>query len=416
MKKFKNGYAIIIGTGSDENIIKTVNDAEGLYEVLIDEKRAAYPSEQVQLLVKEQATKEGIVEAFKKLKIQTEGNKRASVIIFYAGHGEVGDGDGYYMIPHNFDEDNEETRFYGHEFHDLVDDLTFGKLTVFIDCCHAAGISYPVEELGADDLEKQKKAQGKLVSILSKGKGKVIVASSQEFQKSYILKGKDYTVFGECLLEVLSGETVRTEYVTILDVLKYLMNEVPKRLKGYDGISQQPFINEIENLNQDYILCRNPNFDKKELIMDYKVMETNQLNHILGERQKMSRNLISAIDNEEKSLKESNYPLEYINSRWTYQNSKLDISLIKKAIDWKKERQNYRSDIIIRRIESKRKQLDIQDKIIDDLETGIQINTDTPSVSKMEINLEMQRKKRDGIQHEFDRLNKELDLFFEKNT
>lgn len=99
---FENGYALLIGVGSD--LPATVNDATALKDLLTDKSIAAFNPDKVHLLTESKATKEGILEALKQLKEQVGDNKEASIIISYAGHGyfySENGGNIYYLQPNN---------------------------------------------------------------------------------------------------------------------------------------------------------------------------------------------------------------------------------------------------------------------------------------------------------------------------
>ena len=57
--RFAHGYALLIGVGDD--LPMTVNDAQGLSDVLADHTRCAYPTDQVRVLTGKRATREGML-------------------------------------------------------------------------------------------------------------------------------------------------------------------------------------------------------------------------------------------------------------------------------------------------------------------------------------------------------------------
>lgn len=56
---FSNGYAIFIGVGDDLPV--AAKDAQALYDLFIHPGRAAYPPEQVKLLIEKDATRDSIL-------------------------------------------------------------------------------------------------------------------------------------------------------------------------------------------------------------------------------------------------------------------------------------------------------------------------------------------------------------------
>ncbi len=287
---FDNGYALIIGTGSDPKIINTANDAEALYQVLTDPNRSAYKPEHVHLLVKEQSTKEGILKAFERLDQQLKATFGATVVIFFAGHGGVytvdKDGersDAYYLLPYGFIDNDHTTKISGQHFSELVEGLNYQKLMVMLDCCHAAGMP---TGLGDESFHSSNK---ELIHMLEQGGGKVIVSSSRSDEKSYIFPDSDYSVFGEVLLDALAGKNSKKEYVKLFDVLDHILHEVPNKMKEFPNFPQHPLINKIENLDQNFAICLNPSFEEEKLkyqpkqVLDATLSEVNKKVGSLGQ-------------------------------------------------------------------------------------------------------------------------------------
>src|SRR5437868_3262273 len=90
---FEDGYALLIGVGYciDErfSLPGTVNDAQGLKQVLTDSDRCGYPSDHVSLVVNNlpgimAATKRGILNGLRWLEEHT--TPASTVIIYFSGH------------------------------------------------------------------------------------------------------------------------------------------------------------------------------------------------------------------------------------------------------------------------------------------------------------------------------------------
>ncbi|HDN25565.1 MAG TPA: caspase family protein [Thioploca sp.] len=80
---FTKGHALIVGVGAD--LPGTVNDAEGLANILKDEGRCAYLPKQVHLLTDEKANRDSVLTALDELAQSTDDE--SAVIIYYSGHG-----------------------------------------------------------------------------------------------------------------------------------------------------------------------------------------------------------------------------------------------------------------------------------------------------------------------------------------
>lgn len=281
MEKFTNGYALIIGVGRD--LPATVKDAQAIYDVLTDEKRAGYPASQVQLLTGQAATKQGILTALETLHQNVAGNEQATVVIYYSGHGGELDepwngGLTYYLLPYDYDtQDYATTCIPAKEFVEKVDGLNAGKLVLLLDCCHAGGF----KKAGRGD-DKFRQTPKQLVNELDKGSGRVIVASSQAEQLSYI--GKQYSIFTECLLEAFQGKNTpkQEEYVSINQLIDFVGKEVPQRAKAMYNEQQVPItrmeashfsICKNEAAKTNSIMKIDQNFELESLQKRYKTLQ-----------------------------------------------------------------------------------------------------------------------------------------------
>jgi hypothetical protein len=80
---FKSGYALTIGVGAD--LPNTVDDAQGLTDILKDEGRCAYPAEQVHTRTGENATRKAILTALDQLAQSTD--PQSTAVVYFSGHG-----------------------------------------------------------------------------------------------------------------------------------------------------------------------------------------------------------------------------------------------------------------------------------------------------------------------------------------
>jgi hypothetical protein len=99
---FPSGHALIVGVGVD--LPNTVDDAQGLAEILRDPERCAYPAEQVELLVSESAKRSDILAGLDRLAQRSDEN--STVIIYFSGHGyhvNSSIGKAYYLMPFGYE-------------------------------------------------------------------------------------------------------------------------------------------------------------------------------------------------------------------------------------------------------------------------------------------------------------------------
>lgn len=242
-----NGYGLLIGVGDDLPV--TVDDATGLYNILTNPKRAAYPPENVQLLTENDTNRQGILNCLDKLIKQSKAKSIDTAIVYYSGHGGK-IGNEYYLAP--FDRNTsrpKETLVSGKEFSDKINSIKANKLIVILDCCRAGGI--PISKDAKSFFESNPPQD--LLDKLSRGSGKVIITSSHESENSLALRGRPYSAFTECLIDALSGKGTKyyDGYAKILDIISYLFREVPKQTKN----RQHPFLNNATNLSENFAVC-----------------------------------------------------------------------------------------------------------------------------------------------------------------
>lgn len=250
-KTFDNGHALIIGVGADLPV--TISDATALRNVLIAPNRAAYPSDQVELLTEAKANRQEILQAFDRLIERANRTSDATVIIYYSGHGgrivSNGKPKDYYLVPYGYNPRNRpETAISGGEFTSKIEAIDTKRLIVMLDCCHAGGVPSVKDD---EEVFVKSPIPPDLFKMLDHGSGRVIIASSREDEKSYT--GNPYSAFTACLLEALSGRGafVKDGYARILDVIVYLFNQVPQRTSD----SQHPFVKKVLDLSDNYPLC-----------------------------------------------------------------------------------------------------------------------------------------------------------------
>lgn len=233
---FSQGHACIVGVGGD--LPNTVDDAVGLGNILKDPERCAYPPDQVYLLTKERANRDGIISALDQLAKSTTPD--STVIVYFSGHGyQVNSpiGEAYYLMPFGYDQTKlNKTAISGAEFITKLQSISAKKLLVLLDCCHAGGLG-DTSKLGyeAEKAPLPPEAQ----ALFNQGKGRVIIASSQANEKS--LAGRPYSKFTRALIEALAGKGVSQKdgYVRVADLAMYAREVVPRRTSD----RQHPILN-----------------------------------------------------------------------------------------------------------------------------------------------------------------------------
>jgi len=254
---FSNGYALIIGVGFDLPV--TVKDATALHDVLVDPGRAAYPKHQVEILIEAEANRAEIIAAFDRLIENVNRNPNATVIVYFSGHGgqikQLNGKSEYFLLTHDYVSGQSNQGISGDEFTQKIQAINSRKLVVLLDCCHAAGMP-AIKDL--EDKFIKSPVPPSLLQALDTGRGRVVIASSREDEKSYT--GDPYSIFTNCLLEALAGKATRNQdgFARILDIVTYLIEQVPLKTSDsskYRSGQQHPFVNNISNLDENFALC-----------------------------------------------------------------------------------------------------------------------------------------------------------------
>lgn len=233
-----DSHAVVIGVGAD--LPSTIRDAEGLAAILTDKERCAYPARQVHLLTSKKATRDRILTVLDELS-RSVGSE-SSVVVYFSGHGyrvtQAG-ATSYYLMPYEYNTVKlEETAISGAEFTDRLHALRAKKLLLLLDCCHAGGVgvakSPQGEVVGPPPASEVSKAvmPEEARTLLARGGGRVIIASSMETEVSYA--GEPYSAFTAALIEALCGRgvAVKDGYVRVSDLVRYTAEVVPGRTQG----------------------------------------------------------------------------------------------------------------------------------------------------------------------------------------
>jgi len=265
MEKLDNSFALLIGIKDPK--LPSVRDATDIRNVLINNAR--YLPENVFLVTNERATKKGVLSAFKTLKDKT--NVDSKVFLYYSGHGKAYTDGTFYLEVEGFDKDKpDSTGIIAGELKEKLNDIVAERLIFFIDSCFAQGMTKGSdlkntgEKLDALEKEieqnqdKHSEAPEGLVHDLDDEEGMAIISSCKDDQKSLYFQGDRNSLFTNYLLKVLKGENKTrfdSEYVKVLDVVSYLIEEIPKDA-ARDNLKQNPFVN--LQIDKNFELSRVP--------------------------------------------------------------------------------------------------------------------------------------------------------------
>lgn len=237
MDKPLDAYALIVGIAAYEDIPglpdAVTRDARDLHALLIDPQTCAYPESNVELLLNERATRSRIMEALEHLSAHSQA--ASTVLIYISSHGgriSTGPGAGEYLLPTNVKLGtgwhgiglDPATAISDAQLTAALAAIRAQKLVVIFDCCHSGGIGH-VKDSG--ELILKSGFSDEYLQSLAAGRGRVILASSRNTEKSWILPGGEHSLFTEHLLAGLRGGcTGHDGLIRIFDLFEYLQPRV----------------------------------------------------------------------------------------------------------------------------------------------------------------------------------------------
>ncbi len=245
-QNFTQGHAVVIGVGADLPV--TIDDAQGMANLLRDPTRCAYPPAQVQLLTGENARRSHILAALARLAEQTRANPNSTAVVYFSGHGM--ETPGYYLMPFGYNmADLDNTAISGETFTERLRAIQAKKLLVLLDCCHAGG---QAEAKALPGVKSPLPASA--AAELGRSRGRVVIASSRKDEVSRT--GKPYSVFTAVLLEALAGYGAfeHDGYARVLDTMLWLGRKVPERTKD----RQHPIV-KVSGLEDNFALAYSEN-------------------------------------------------------------------------------------------------------------------------------------------------------------
>jgi hypothetical protein len=153
---FTFGHALLIGVSVYQTAYlnvpggTTAQDARALAHLLRDPQRAAYPEEQVRVLLDAAATRARILAELDALAQRLAGAPGSTALIFFAGHGTPC-GASYALLPHDANPVHlAATAVTAELFHRAVAQVRAQarRLVVLLNCCHAGGVGDAVLDAG----------------------------------------------------------------------------------------------------------------------------------------------------------------------------------------------------------------------------------------------------------------------------
>ncbi|MDJ1185663.1 caspase family protein [Roseofilum casamattae] len=255
-KGFQNGYALLIGVGECQDtqlsLPGTVKDTKAIYKALINPKICGYPNNEdhIRILTNETATRDRIIEGLQWLQKIAKENSKATILIYYSGHGWIQkEEDCYYLLPHNTQLDNpSKTALAGEEFIEALEKIKVDRLLAIVDSCHAARLSFSKAPFLDFRGYQPVSPANFLKNRLDLDRGKVIFASCKENEKSWLRK--DFrSLYTYHFLKALKGAGNKpgdTE-VKVSNIMNYVSETVKNEVQELYGEQQTPYFDFKDN-------------------------------------------------------------------------------------------------------------------------------------------------------------------------
>lgn len=233
-------YAVVIGIGKyqDDRIPKlkyATIDAEKIYNILTDPQHGNFPKTQIKLLIDEQATDNNIKSAIGTW-LRRNTRKDDTVIIFFAGHGAPEDEKTYWVTFNANIDDLYGTALSNDEIADMLDRVEARKMIAFLDSCYSAATVHRTDKKRGVMITKDPFQK-------FKGKGRVIITSSDGKEQSLEIQEFGHGIFTYYLLKALKGEADENNdgYVELDEVWDYVKYRVTDTARKHGSI-QTPII------------------------------------------------------------------------------------------------------------------------------------------------------------------------------
>jgi uncharacterized caspase-like protein len=256
---FTHGYALLIGVGESAypplSLPVTVRDTQTIRAALIEPELGAYldDTNHIKVLNNAGATRAAILDGLNWLKDQSATDQKATIIIYYSGHGWLNKVDnGYYLLPYDVKPAKlAATSLSAKTFTASIQQIQAERLLVIIDSCHAAGmatakgtkISQMDDELMKefDTFQRASPPKG-MIDSLKWGKGRVVFTSSDGTQSSWIRPDQTNSIYTYHLLEALQGADNQPGdiEVRVSNLMHYLSRSVPISVNKWYQEDQTP--------------------------------------------------------------------------------------------------------------------------------------------------------------------------------
>jgi WD40 repeat protein len=241
-------YILAIGLNEYKNSKYNLNygraDAQAFADAVEQRGRNIFRRISKQIIFDDQATRQGIEEAFNQIIVQAK--PQDAFVFYFAGHGVMSEGDDktpaeFYLVPYDV------VRLYGDDgalssngvaarlLKDLCTKVRAQKQLIVLDSCQSAGALEAFAVRGA--------AEEKAVLQLARSAGVVVLAATGQDQVASEFGKLGHGVFTYALLQAMGGEADGSPpdgKVTVSELVAYINDRVPELTKQYRGKTQYP--------------------------------------------------------------------------------------------------------------------------------------------------------------------------------
>jgi formylglycine-generating enzyme required for sulfatase activity/uncharacterized caspase-like protein len=232
-------HALVIGCGAFKDgripaLPACRNDAEKLYEVLVDPRIGLFPKEHVRLLLDEEATQSSVKEAL--VELSRRAGVSDLVVVFFSGHGATDDRGRAYWVMHETEQDSlRATALPEGDVTELLEEVRTTRLVTLVDACYSAATATLSQSKSLLDLSK--------IYPEFKGDGRVMIASSKGDQKSQVIKegeGAGYSAFAWHVIKGLEGGASGEDGIVTVDELWAYVRDRTEETSRRVGGHQEP--------------------------------------------------------------------------------------------------------------------------------------------------------------------------------
>lgn len=214
MPGFPQGRALVIGVGAYAdpgwNAPTAARDALGLEGALVDPDGAAYARGAVEALVDGRATRDGVLAALGRL--ANSAGPDSVALVSFTCHGAEGTDGAYYLATADarFTRDKRVVAGSGLASFDLaraLRDIQARHLLLIVNACFSGRLG---ADLGAGGLAPDGPRGAMLPDeagreLVSTGEGRAVITAARAGQLSYYGDDREYTFFGQALIDAFRG-------------------------------------------------------------------------------------------------------------------------------------------------------------------------------------------------------------------